>query len=225
MHNYISGSILSGTLSAQNLIICSITSVILGLGIGFLYRFRNTYNKGFLLTLTLLPPIVQLVIMMVNGNIGAGMAVAGAFSLVRFRSVPGNARDITNIFFAMAIGLTTGMGYLGLAIIFFIFLAVVEIIFLMSPLGTEKEGVRILRMTIPENLDYENVFDEVLNYFTESYTLQSVRTVNLGSLFELQYQVELKDGESQKEFIDKLRTRNGNLTISLSRPFPSREEL
>ncbi len=119
MLNLISGSVLSGSLTAKGLIICSITSVILGLGIGFLYRFRNTYNKGFILTLMLLPPIVQLVIMMVNGNIGAGMAVAGAFSLVRFRSVPGNARDITNIFFAMAIGLTTGMGYLGLAVTFF----------------------------------------------------------------------------------------------------------
>lgn len=225
MLDFINSSVLGTTLTAQTILICSVASLILGLGIAGAYMYKNSYNKGFVMTLALLPAIVQIVIMMVNGNIGTGVAVAGAFSLVRFRSLPGTARDILSIFFAMAVGLATGMGYLGYAVIFLIIIGIASILLIKSRFGEVKSDKRTLRVTIPEDLDYDSLFDDLFEEYASSCELQRIKTTNMGSMFELSYQLELKSPKSTKSFIDALRCRNGNLNITLSRPLPSKEEL
>ena len=225
MPDIFSSSILNGTLTISGFLYCTLASLVLGLGIAGLYMVKNTYSKGFVVTLALLPAIVQVVIMMVNGNIGTGVAVAGAFSLVRFRSVPGNARDIVSIFFAMAVGLATGMGYLFYALLFLVIIGVVNVALLCSRFGDGKANVRTLKITVPENLDYEGLFDDLLQQYATSYTLEKVRTTNMGSLFELSYTVRLKGDMPPKAFLDALRCRNGNLNIAVSRPHTVEEEL
>ncbi len=225
MPDIFTSSILNGTLSVSGFLYCTLASLILGLGIAGLYMVKNTYSKGFVVALSLLPAIVQVVIMMVNGNIGTGVAVAGAFSLVRFRSVPGNARDIVSIFFAMAVGLATGMGYLFYALMFLVIIGAVDIALLCSRFGDGKANVRTLKITIPENLDYEGLFDDLLQQYASSYTLEKVRTTNMGSLFELSYTVRLKAAVPPKAFLDALRCRNGNLNIAISRPQTVKDEL
>ena len=148
--------------------------------------------------------IACVVILLVNGNVGTGVAVAGAFSLVRFRSVPGNARDIVSIFFAMAVGLATGMGYLFYALLFLVIIGVVNVALLCSRFGDGKANVRTLKITVPENLDYEGLFDDLLQQYATSYTLEKVRTTNMGSLFELSYTVRLKGDMPPKAFLDAL---------------------
>ena len=207
MPDIFSSSILNGTLTISGFLYCTLASLVLGLGIAGLYMVKNTYSKGFVVTLALLPAIVQVVIMMVNGNIGTGVAVAGAFSLVRFRSVPGNARDIVSIFFAMAVGLATGMGYLFYALLFLVIIGVVNVALLCSRFGDGKANVRTLNITVPENLDYEELFDDLLQQYATSYTLAKVRTTNMGSLFELSYTVRLKGDMPPKAFLDALRRR------------------
>lgn len=225
MLDFINTSVLGETLTAGSILICTVASLILGLGIAGVYMYRNSYNKGFVITLALLPAIVQAVIMLVNGNIGTGVAVAGAFSLVRFRSVPGTARDILCVFFTMALGLATGMGYIAFAAIFLIIIGAAGMLLVRSGFGDVREGSRTLRITIPENLDYDSLFDDLFEEYTRSCSLQKVKTTNMGSMYELSYQVELKTPDSTRPFIDALRCRNGNLNIILSRPQAAKEEL
>ena len=197
---------------------CMIAAIIIGLVIAVMYEFKNNYTKGFVITLAMLPPIVTLVIMMVNGNIGTGVAVAGAFSLVRFRSQPGSAREINAIFFAMATGLATGMGYLVIAVLFTAIMAILNMVLVSSSFGEAGTTLvnKEIRITIPEDLDYENVFNDLFERATLKHRLVEVKTTNMGSLFKLRYEVEFKEGVSEKEFIDQLRCRNGNLEISSS---------
>lgn len=197
---------------------CMIVAMVIGIVIAMMYEYKNIYNKGFVITLAMLPAIVTLVIMMVNGNIGTGVAVAGAFSLVRFRSQPGSAREINAIFFAMATGLATGMGYLMIAAMFTGIMVVFNLVLVGSSFGETGDWVtkKEIRITIPEDLDYENVFDDLFAVATHKYRLVEVKTTNMGSLFKLRYEVEFKEGISEKEFIDQLRCRNGNLEISSS---------
>ena len=175
---------------------------------------RKLCSRSFLVTLALLPAVVCVVIMMVNGNVGADVAVAGAFSHVRFRSVPGTARENATLFLAMAAGLICGMGYLGFALLFSLILGLV-----MYGLNhfafPQKHPQKILRITIPEDLNYSDVFDDIFTSYTSTYNLVSVKTSNMGSLFKLQYHVTLKDDTTEKAFIDALRCRNGNLEIAL----------
>lgn len=200
-------------------------SIALGLGIAVVYMVKNKYTKSFVITLALLPAMVQIVIMLVNGNLGAGVAVAGAFSLVRFRSVPGTARDISSIFFAMAIGLATGMGYLFYAFVFLIVIGLTNVFLFASKFGEEKQDTRVLKITIPETLDYEDLFDDLFDKYTQSAELDRVRTTNMGSLFELSYTIRLKTPKIPKSFFDELRCRNGNLNIILHRPSTDKDEL
>ena len=168
------------------------------------------------MTICILPAVVCAVIMMVNGNIGTGVAVAGAFSLVRFRSAPGSAKEICTIFIAMGAGLISGMGYLAYSILFAILLALITVAFKAIKIGSVKENTKALLITIPEDLSYDEVFDEILDKYTKRHELVSVKTSNLGSLFKLKYLVDFKSGVSEKSMIDELRCRNGNLEIRLS---------
>lgn len=211
-------------ISVLQVLLCTIVSLALGaLGAG-VYMFRNKYNKSFVATLLLLPAVVQMVILLVNGNVGTGVAVAGAFSLVRFRSVPGSAREIGAIFLAMAIGLATGTGYLGLAILFALLLNGVTLALTVSGFGENRSEEKELKITIPEALEYESAFDDLFTKYTTKSSLESVKTTNMGSLFELHYKVTLQNGASAKAFLDELRTRNGNLTVQLART-ATREDL
>lgn len=204
---------------------CTLVSLFLGFCVAAVYMYRNTYSKSFVVTLALLPVMVQIVIMLVNGNLGTGVAVMGAFGLIRFRSVPGTAREISSIFFAMAIGLATGMGYLAYAALFLVIVGAVMLLVSSSRFGEAGRGVRILKITIPENLDYEGVFDDILAQHTLRADLEQVRTVNMGSLFELHYRICLRSPVIPKEFLDALRCRNGNLNIVCGRVASGKEEL
>jgi len=197
-------------------IILVIASLVLGGILALIHTYRNEYTKSFILTLAIIPAVVCVVIMMVNGNIGAGVAVAGAFSLVRFRSAPGTAREIGTLFAAMGMGLIMGMGYAGYAVLFTCLIGIATVLFSNLTSDSKKGQRRLLKITIPENLNYTDVFDGILSKYTASYKLNQVKTSNMGSLFKLSYEIILNDPSSEKEFIDDLRTRNGNLEISIS---------
>ena len=211
-------------ISLSGFLICTAASLVLGFVIAAVFMYRNTYSKGFAVTLALMPVIVQMIIMLVNGNLGAGVAVMGAFSLVRFRSVPGKAEEISSIFQAMAVGLATGMGYVGIAALFVLIVGGTGILLSLSRFGQQKENIRELRITIPESLDYTAVFDGIFEQYLKKCDLKQVKTSNMGSLYKLDYEVVLKDSGEEKKMIDDLRCRNGNLEIFLGRPV-SREEL
>ncbi len=200
-------------------------ALVCGLIIAVSYMIKNKCSQSFAVTLVLLPAIVELVIILVNGNIGAGIAVAGAFSLVRFRSVEGNGREITSVFLAMAVGLATGMGYVGIAILFTILICAILFILNTINFGQEKSKGRVLNITVPENLDFEGKFEDLFDKYLVDYEYISVRTTNMGSLYKLSLEVNIKEGASVKEFLDELRTRNGNLDISLQRPTKTTEGL
>lgn len=210
---------MTSVITVSDFLLCIGCSLVIGLVLAFTYMYRSRYTKSFIVTLALLPAVVCVVIMMVNGNVGAGVAVAGAFSLVRFRSVPGTAKEITMLFLAMGAGLIAGMGYLGFACLFTVIMCVFSIIYNCMDFGTKKNAdtYRTLNITIPEDLDYTGVFDEILNAYTSSYELLRVKTTNMGSLFKLTYNMTLKDVTLEKELIDKLRCRNGNLEITVSK--------
>lgn len=213
----------TNSLSITTVLLCLSVSIILGLIIAFTHIKTGKYTKNFVITLTILPALVQVVMMMVNGNLGTSVAVLGAFSLVRFRSIPGNSKEITSIFLAMAIGLSVGMGHILFAIIVTIIVCLVLVILSITKFGEKREVVKILKITIPENLDYTGVFDDIFNQFTKQIILEQVKTTNMGSMFELKYSVKLLNDVNEKEFIDSLRCRNGNLTISLTNPIVEQE--
>lgn len=208
-------STVTSTLDLQSALICTIASIILGLIIAILYMAQNKdYSKNYIITLAMLPAMVQVVIMLVNGNLGTSVAVMGAFSLVRFRSMPGNAKEITGIFFAMVIGLATGMGYISYAVLFTVVIGLVMFVLGKSSFGEDKGRGKELKVTIPEDLEYADVFDDLFAEYTTEHRLFNVKTTNMGSMYELRYHISLKDERKEKEFIDALRCRNGNLTIT-----------
>ena len=202
-------------MTSGEFLLCSLASIVLGCVVALVYMFRHQHSKTFVITLAVLPLIVQMVIALVNGNIGAGIAVMGVFNLVRFRSIPGSAKDIGSVFFAMAIGLATGMGYLTLAILFTAIVSIANIVYMLTPFGKGKpeRRTKLLRVTTPEDLDYMTAFDDIFDEYTSDRELLEVRTKNMGSLFQLDYRIELKDPMDEKRMIDKIRCRNGNLAI------------
>ena len=204
------------TLSLASFGICTACSLALGAAIAWLYAFRS---------LALLPAMVQLVIMLVNGNLGTGVAVMGAFSLVRFRSVPGSAREISSIFLAMAVGLATGTGYVAVAALSVAVIGLAGLLYTVSSFGESRTQEKELKITIPESLDYTGVFDDIFQRYTHRWELVQVRTASMGSLYRLDYRITLKNAEAEKAFLDELRCRNGNLEISCGRVPSAREEL
>ncbi|MDO4344684.1 MAG: DUF4956 domain-containing protein [Eubacteriales bacterium] len=202
--------------SAGSFAACFLTSLLLGMAVAYIYMYQGNYRKNFVLTLALLPALVQVIITLVNGSLGTGIAAMGAFSLVRFRSIPGTSKEISSIFFAMAAGLAAGMGYLGIGVVFVAVLGGASILLQKSRFGEMKEERRLLRITIPESLDYTQVFDDLFLQYTKSCRLIQVKTTNLGSLFKLEYEITLKNMNEEKKLIDDLRCRNGNLEILCS---------
>ena len=208
----------SSSVELTAILICSLVSIILGILIAITHKATSKYNKNFLVTISILPLLVETVIIMVNGNLGTSVAILGAFSLVKFRSIPGNSKEILSLFFSMAVGLATGMGQL-------IFASIITVIgcislFLLNRIkifDIDKQD-RILKISIPENLDYTNIFDNVFEKYTKNVSLDQVKTTNLGSIFELSYRVTLAKDINEKKFIDDLRIKNGNLKIVLTHP-------
>ncbi|MCI8638737.1 MAG: DUF4956 domain-containing protein [Coprococcus sp.] len=218
-------SSVTGTLTIQDMLLCTIVSIILGFVISIIYMYQGTYTKNFAVTLVLMPVLVQLVIMLVNGNLGTSVAVLGTFGLVRFRSAPGSAREIAGIFFAMAIGLATGTGYLTFAAIMTVIIGLLFLVLGKTSFGESKYSEKDLRVTIAENLDYTEIFEDIFEKYTSRCMLQRVKTTNLGSMYELEYHITLRDVKLEKEMIDAIRCRNGNLTIICGRRATSQEEL
>lgn len=210
-------SILGTQITVASFLICTAVSLLLGVGTALLARAGGRTTKGYAVTLALLPAVVELVIMLVNGNIGAGLGVAGAFGLVRFRSAPGTARDILLLFFAVAIGLATGMGYVLLAGLFFLLVGAVLLILMCSRFGSDDKAQRTLRVQIPESLDYDGLFDDLFAQYTSAASLEKVKTANLGTVYELEYTLTLRGEQAPKAFLDALRCRNGNLNVSLTK--------
>lgn len=217
----------SASIKAPQFLLCIAVSIIIGIFLAFVHGYKNTSSRNFLITLALLPSIVCVIIMMVNGNVGAGVAVAGTFSLVRFRSVPGTAKEIGSLFLAMGTGLVTGMGYLGYAVLFALIIGAMMFLLNITGFGTVNTSAlnKALRITIPEDLNYSEVFDDLFEKYTSKCEVVSVKTSNMGSLYKLHYNVTLRNLSTEKEFIDELRCRNGNLEISMSRQEENNYEL
>ncbi len=205
-------------ISVADFMICIVSSLVIGLIISVMYMYRNTYSKSFIVTIATIPAIVCAVIMMVNGNVGAGVAVAGAFSLVRFRSAPGTAKEIGVLFMAMGAGIITGMGYIAYAFLFAVIMGLVDMLYARIDFGAKKRADldRTLHVTIPEDLDYVEVFDDLFARYTKKSELVNVKTTNMGSLFKLTYHITFQESGTEKAFIDAVRCRNGNLEIALS---------
>ena len=218
---------LTRVIEVKDFLLCLGVAIALGIVMALAYMIGSRYTKSFLVTLSLLPAIVCVVIMMVNGNIGAGVAVAGAFSLVRFRSAPGSAKEIVYIFFAMGAGLIVGMGYLGFAALFTVIMCVLFLIInLLSSIRTKStDRYKTLKIVIPENINYSEVFDDIFAEYTTKCEQVKVKTTNMGSLYSIWYDVKLKNPKKEKEFIDKLRCRNGNLEIAISKQETTNNEL
>lgn len=218
---------LTSVISVSDFLLCLGFSLAIGLIMSFTYMYRTRYTKSFVVTLALLPAVVCVVIMLVNGNVGTGVAVAGAFSLVRFRSVPGTAKEICALFLAMGSGLIAGMGYLGFAVLFTVVMCAMFLLYNRLDLGAKRNAAayKTVTITIPEDLDYTGVFEDIFESYTISHELVCVKTTNIGSLFRLTYQVTLRDVKREKEMIDKIRCRNGNLEIAVSRQETAMAEL
>ncbi len=213
MLDSIFSSVITDGITPTAFALCSAASLLLGAVLAYTHMFKGHCTKGFAVTVALLPFTVQTVIMLVNGNLGTGIAVAGAFSLVRFRSAPGSAREITSVFIAMAAGLACGVGYVGTAVAFVLTVCVMSIIYSATPFGEKRDNTRELKVTIPEDLNFTGVFDDIFEKFTLSHRLRRVKTANMGSLYQLTYTIELKNPECEKMLIDEIRCRNGNLDI------------
>ncbi len=214
----------SGTITGASFVIATISSLALGCFIAFMYATKNSFSKSYIVTLALLPAIVQVVIMLVNGNLGTGIAVAGAFSLVRFRSAPGSGKEITSIFLAMAVGLATGMGYIGVAAIFTVIITLANLLITSLPIRSFATEEKVLKITVPESLDFEGIFDDIFCRYTTKVDLDEVKTSGMGSLYKLTYKIIMRQGASTKALMDEMRVRNGNLEISCSRPILVRAE-
>lgn len=213
------------SVSTPEFLMCCAVSIVLGAACAAIYMFRHNYSKNFVVTLALLPLIVQMVITLVNGNLGAGIAVMGVFNLVRFRSIPGSAKDIGSVFLAMAIGLATGMGFIGLAMLFTIIVAVVNVVYVCTPFGKPAEPGKSLCVSVPEDLEFDGMFDDILGRFTSSHELVEIRTTNMGSLYQLEYEIRMREPGLEKRMIDEMRTMNGNLKITLGRAPMAKEVL
>ena len=210
-------SVIGTSITLQSFLLSLVCAMVLGVLTSLMFTHFTRHTGSLAITLAVLPPIVTLVIMMINGNVGAGLAVAGAFALVRFRSLPGTAKEVCGIFLSVSIGLACGMGYVGVAVVYFAFMSIFIILLEELKFGQRSLAERQLKITIPEDLDYEEIFDDLFEKYTIRWELSRVHTTNMGALYELTYDVLMRNKSQSREFIDALRCRNGNLSISLGR--------
>ena len=216
-------SILGDELTVTNFLICIGVSFVLGLIVALVHMKTARSSKNFVTTLAILPTLVAMAILLVNGNLGAGVATVGVFSLVRFRSIAGNSRSILSVFFSMAIGLAVGTGYIAFAALFTLIISILIVILHFFNFGETNTIEKKLTIVVPEDVDYTNIFDDIFAQYTRSYTLEKSKTTNMGSLFELVYRVVLKNDTNEKQFIDKIRIKNGNLKVMLSQQLDDEE--
>lgn len=210
-------TIITSPMTLEAFLICVLSAFVLGILSALVFSSGNRYTSSWKISIALLPAVVTVVIIMVNGNLGAGVAVAGTFALTRFRSQPGSAKELTGLFFAVALGLICGMGYIGLALLFFVLMSSVVLLLTYLHFGEGDASIRMLKITIPESLDYDEIFNDLFGSYTKMHQLIRVKTTNMGTMYELTYEVILKNPDSSKKFIDELRCRNGNLTIIFGR--------
>lgn len=219
-------SLFSNTASSvelSSILICTLVSLILGGVIAYTHKLTSTHSKNFLITLAVLPVLVQSIIIMVNGNLGTSVAIVGAFSLVRFRSIPGTSKEILSVIFAMAVGLATGMGHIFFAGIITVVSSAAILLFSKIKIFEPNPKEKLLKITVPESLDYTNMFNDIFTKYAQDAKIQQVKTTNMGSLFDLTYRITLKPKINEKEFIDEIRIRNGNLKVMLSHPLDGSE--
>lgn len=215
----------TGSITIQLALYCTLTAIVCGVIIASIYKMEGNSSRNFTISLVILPVLIQSVIMMVNGNLGTSVAVLGTFGLVRFRSAPGTSKDICYVFFAMAIGLATGTGFIGFAFAMTLVVSLLYIILVKTDFAKESVKEKEIRILIPENLDYPTVFDDLFNKYTKKHELVRVKTSNMGALYDLRYRISLKDVKEEKQLIDEIRVRNGNLTVTCLRPSLTNEEL
>lgn len=211
-------SVLTESLSLISFVECIGVALLLGLVISFVHMKTSAYSKNFAITLAVIPALIGTVIMMVNGNLGTSIAILGSFSLIRFRSIPGNSKEIMNVFFAMAVGLACGTGYVAFAALITAVISLFTVLLSISNFGEDKSGVKVLKVVVPEDMDYTSIFDDIFKVYTKEANLFASKTINMGSMYELTYNVKLKDAKEEKAFLDEIRVRNGNLKVSLSHP-------
>jgi uncharacterized membrane protein YhiD involved in acid resistance len=216
-------SILGSELTLVNFLICIGVSFVLGLIVSLVHMKTARSSKNFVTTLAILPSLVAMAILLVNGNLGAGVATVGVFSLVRFRSIAGNSRSILSVFFSMAIGLAVGTGYIAFAVLFTLIIAALLVALHFFNFGEMSTAEKKLTIVVPEDVDYADIFDDIFAQYTRSHTLEKSKTTNMGSLFELVYRVVLKSDANEKQFIDKIRIKNGNLKVMLSQQLQDEE--
>ena len=219
MLDTIFSSTLAETLSIDHVLIVLAVSVALGFLISFSYMFthkKESYGKSFVATLVMLPTIISIIIMLVGNSIATAFSLTGAFALIRFRSTLGDTKDIAYIFFSVAVGLACGTGYVAYGAVFAVFLCLVMIFIEKTRFGTQKNDTLTLKVTIPENLNFHGLLDDVLNKYTLSWTLKKVRTVDFGALFEATYHISVPAGADLKKLMDEIRAKNGNLGVSLT---------
>lgn len=213
------GEMVNISVSFSNIFMIVVSSVLLGLIVSIAYMFthrKEGWIQSFTITLVMLPAIVAIIILLVGSSVARAFSLAGAFSLIRFRSAPGDPKDISYVFFTVAIGLACGMGYIPYAALFAVLLCVIMVVLELTQYGAAKSSMMTLKITIPENLNFKNLFDDIFLKYTKTYKMKRVKTIEFGSLFELTYNIKLNDDCDQKALIDELRTRNGNLSISLN---------
>ena len=193
-------------------------AILLGLAVAITHMKTTQTTKGFLVALTVLPLLVMAVMIMINGNLGTSIAILGAFSLIRFRSIGGTAKDLLSVFFTMMIGLALGMGHVLFATIISAIAIVAILLFSYTRILEPNSKDRVLKIVIPDNLDYDEVFDDIFKKYTSRAKLTRMKTMNMGSLYKLTYSVRMKSGVKEKEFLDEIRVRNCNLKVLLSEP-------
>lgn len=210
--------ITASTLSVSELISCLFSAILLGFFISLIYMFthrKEGYAQSYVLTMIMLPPIISIIILVIGDSVSSALSLAGAFTLVRFRSAPGDPKDISYIFFAMGVGLCCGMGYIGCAFLFFLLLGIIMFVLYEVNFGAPATSDMTLKITIPENLNYMGLFDRVLTDNTTHWRLKRVKTTDFGTLFDLVYSIQVKNDIDQKKFIDDIRALNGNLNVTL----------
>lgn len=217
MFNSIFDSTTTG-LSIATGLICAGVALLLGVIIAITHMKTSQTTKGFLTTLATLPLLVMAVMIMINGNLGTSIAILGAFSLIRFRSIQGRAKDLLSVFFAMMVGLACGMGHVLFAAVITVIAVIAIILFTYTHFLEPNKKQRVLKIMVPEDLDYEEVFDEIFAKYTSRVDLVQMKTMNMGSLYKLTYDITMKNGVKEKEFLDEIRVKNCNLKVLLSRP-------